>query len=1648
MSLRSLTRILWTALKAVAVLLVGLGVVFLLLTRTDRGRNLVVDAMVDRFDQRYAGSLEIERLEGTLSAGLRAREVKLLDPRGHLVVRSESVQFRPRWWDLLRRRVTIRSLHLRNADLFLVRPRPGAPFTLSSALRRTSGVPDSTVGDWELFATDLTVRSGAIHTAAPGPPGEPAPNRFDPANTSVDSLDLAATLEWGSRSRLVDVQRASGYLPELDLPLRSLQGQLVIEPDTWSLQQIELRTARTRLAGSARLDSFLTERPRALPDLVPDLDRAGRVRLHLAPSRLSGREVSLFRPDLRMRDTLRASAEIRGAPDSLVVDSFALARGRSRVTGSATVESGLDSVRVRFRTEAAPLDPTDLETVFSEWTPDRMRTVGPVRGPIDGRAAWEASPGARPAEEGGWDVAAELALSGEGGRISGTVDVSGDPTSPVRYRGRVRMSDLDPGALLDRPSLEGALSGRVELSGRGVSGEELTAEGSVHLGPSRIGPRSVDSLTVSLVRSPDRVRARTRLYQGDGYLVGEATYLPSPAAPRYRLDLRTRHLDLATLIPSDTLHTDLDAELSLNGRGTAETGYRGTATVRLDSSSVRIPRGTLPIAPALTRMVLRPRSSSLPRFEVSGDLVEARISGDYPLDLLTRGARTWARAFARSWEEVTDKTLPQVSASPADAPGSIGGTENESSSGSETGRPSVAGPSAAEQQAALNAALVEEGFENGLRGTGTITVRRTLLFTTITSGVPRLTGPFSLSARWHLDADSLRLDTELTGDSLAGPRLRTMNLTANGSVRARYGPSLVDETRLTARVRIGRLDRGAQTYRGNRVLLSYAPRSARVQVESDSIGTTGALRAAVDVDLLPDRNRLTVEALNLELRDTQWITPEPQTIDWYRNGWVFHDLYLRQRQTARPEAPRDSIPHLALTGTLADRGQRSATLRAQRLRLEDFSRIVGLRRPWGGALEADVTLARPRGAVEATGTVRVRDLSFDGHPLGRLEADSRFVPGSDRIEVSMELAHAAPLPNGVQNQLTAEGVVGLPSYDTRGTYLDPGFIDLDVRVGEADLFFFEDIFDEVADVDGVARGTGQIGGTFRRPVFQGDVQIPGGSFRMPRFGLTYELSGPVRISREGFHLNSVRVTDGTGGSASVSGDILFNDYEFWSFDLTGQAEEFQIVDVTNSRSLPWYGRIWASGSASLTGPLDDALLRSDDLTSTPASELYIPVRAVEPETDEAYIVYVDSTGTPSDRIARPRQPAFVPAAQRDENVFLENLDMNLNIDAPRGSTVHLVFDPLLGDAVEAVGSGRIQFNVTDGDVTTFGTFNVTGGEYLFTASEMFSRRFELEPGSTITWDGDPIDAQLDIQATYRTRASLAGLPGRDASERIPMVIWLDMTGRVSSPTVDLRLAIDRDERTQVTAISSLEPILNDEERAAEYATSVLLTNSFRLTLTGDTQGLTESVDQLAFSTLSQLVANQLNRFVNHALSNVDINLGVQQGTNVQDLDVTYGVALYLLDERLVIRGQGVYETAESQTTSDNLQGKITVEVRLNQSVSVEVFYRREDEILETISSTAPSYGAGVSYQTEFTSWSAFLNRRLEGWKKMWSWFTELILPSAPLPERTASPPTDSSSVAPVDSVGAEPPDTIRTDTTEGPLLPPPEAALPPELIAH
>ncbi|HYE96777.1 MAG TPA: translocation/assembly module TamB domain-containing protein [Rubricoccaceae bacterium] len=1508
-----------------ALLAALLGVVlFFGLTRTEVGRDALRAQAERSFAQRFQGRLAIGYLRGSLVGELHARDVRLYDPAGQLVLSADSVDLWPTWRALFTRAFVASRLVLHRPRLALLRHADGR-WNLAEVFRpRRSRLGPAR--PLSLRLTTVEIADGEVRTSRRG--AAPAIVRngglFDFTDALLTDLDARLALDWSPDEKRVVVRDFRGGLPDQGIRVRMLEGELFLEEGRVVAEHVRLATDRTRLAGQLVLGG--------LSGPARDLD----LRVHLRPSHLDAREVRAFVPSSPLAADLDLAGRASGSLAEFDLVGLDLAHGASRLRGSGRVSGLPDSAAVAFELDPSTLHAEDLTTLLPLSLPEPLARLGTVElgGALAG--SLRRSPAGLVVH-----LDSDLRLATDAGGFEGQLALRLVPGAALRYRVEGQTREFDPAALTGNPALVGRLNGYVGIAPVEASPSAGGVDFQIALGSSAFAGREADSLAAEGRWTGDRLDAVVALRQGPSQLRGHmGVDRSSPDAPALSFEGVARDFDLRQLLP-EAPATRVSGPLRLVATGASAASLVAEVEGTFDRAEVTDAAGrwhALPLGEA--RLSLSPPGRAGPRLALTTEALTVRLDGDVPtLEALALG-RQWGATLAQRWPmRPTTAPVPRRSSAPPRA----------------------------------------FAFEMEVHQPDRLRV--------LLGALPDLTPGTTLSLSGLAGGDTL----DASGD-VAMPRFATSNAEAR-HVEARLALRAgrhTDGVELNVDARADSLRLGGLRFVAPVLALAVAGHEGHVTLSAPTDPTTGSgISLRAEIDSLDRSVRLTLDEVRLAAAGLTLTSRGRGAVLLQSDGVQIDGLTLvRAGEHGTPQeiALRGQVSASRTDTLFADvRGVDLAEI-AEAARVRPFGALPG------GRIDAQLAAVAVLGRPEITGAATIGQLTLGDRLVGELTATSQFVPGREGVAVEV---HLEPVKSDrgatlrvERNDLHAEGTVRFPGRDAGGRR-DPGALDLQLDVRRADLFFFDLLFPAViADASGFLSGTGQIGGSFSRPVFEADLEAQYVSAAVPEFNLRFGGEGRLRVDREGVHLLESRFIDKRGGTATFTGSVLFNEYRYFSLGFEGVLNEVEVIDVAASSTLPFYGHLRASGTVGVEGPVDRVRLRSTDVVTTEDSELFIPITAEGAAADRGFLVYADSLGRIPERQVRQSVVGRRPTAERS---FTEGLEMDLSLTAPPGSTVHLVFDPLIGDVITARGRAQLQLVRHGGEFQTFGQFTASGGAYLFTAGEVFTRRFLIEPGGTLTWEGDPVDARLDLTASYRTRASLAGLnvPGAER-QRVPLVLRADVAGRLSAPLVGLRIDLDADPRASRSAAAEvLRPLLNDPDRQAIYATSVLLTGTFLLApvenaaTSGET--LAGAADELLFTSLSQLVSTRLNLFLNQALASehVEVLFDVQPtdlegGLNA--FDVTYGVALRFLDERLVIRGEGVYQQLETVSGTDALQGRVGVEVRLTPDVSLEVFYRRESELLGGAGvGTTPygAYGVGLSYETQFASWRALLREMLE-----------------------------------------------------------------------
>ncbi|MEO6190545.1 MAG: translocation/assembly module TamB domain-containing protein, partial [Saprospiraceae bacterium] len=293
----------------------------------------------------------------------------------------------------------------------------------------------------------------------------------------------------------------------------------------------------------------------------------------------------------------------------------------------------------------------------------------------------------------------------------------------------------------------------------------------------------------------------------------------------------------------------------------------------------------------------------------------------------------------------------------------------------------------------------------------------------------------------------------------------------------------------------------------------------------------------------------------------------------------------------------------------------------------------------------------------------------------------------------------------------------------------------------------------------------------------------------------------------------------------------------------------------------------------------------------------------------------------------------------------------------------------------------------DNTFTINGYYQISSGQYLFTLLNFVNKPFKLKKGGRIIWTGDPLNADINVNATYEG-LNISPAPLLDelsitderVKERTRVDLTMNMRGSLLKPDINFKLSFPD---ISGGLRNLLEPKLryleqNPEQMNQQVATLIL----FRTFIgTSSNIGLLSSVRSTGINTISEFLSNQVSIFVSNLLSEafgkvdfisgVDFNVnydanktvyGTQQ-TNASELAVN--LKQRLLNDQLSFSFGGNYGNSSAINPNNSYFNPESI-IEWNTPVAglkMKIYYRGVDGI----DGVRRRVGTGVSYRKEFNS---------------------------------------------------------------------------------
>ncbi len=494
---------------------------------------------------------------------------------------------------------------------------------------------------------------------------------------------------------------------------------------------------------------------------------------------------------------------------------------------------------------------------------------------------------------------------------------------------------------------------------------------------------------------------------------------------------------------------------------------------------------------------------------------------------------------------------------------------------------------------------------------------------------------------------------------------------------------------------------------------------------------------------------------------------------------------------------------------------------------------------------------------------------------------------------------------------------GLYNYKDSGNTLQA-----DLQSKTIQLSILEPYLDGIFDqINGTATTNLQLTGGNDHQFLNGTVHVNSGSFKIGYTKCRYLLDNQtIQFTDDAIRFDLIKLKDTLNNTATLNGTIHHNLFDEISFEnVKLETGKFAILNTTKTDNADFYGNVIGKATLNINGPINNTQI---DIEGEPSildtSHIYIPTSDSKESNKKDYIEFVQ----------------FGKLLENKTSFQNSNIICNLSIKANPSCKVDVILDEETGDIIKGQGEGTIKIRVGNIEPLSIrGTYKLSRGEYNFNFQTFLQKPFTLNSGGTISWNGDPYQANIDIYAEYLAKnvdiSSLSTSGGFKQKEDIKIISHL--TGNLQSPLVkfDLELPERSDAKRDDIIVKRLAEFKNDDNEMNKQVASLLLFNTFIL---GNqnflTQGnastlITNTIGGAISSLLTTLLNKELEKATKGILSTyIDINptLDLQKSASQLQANIRAGLKI-LLSNKLVMLVGGNLDYNNTNFASQQLEKK-------------------------------------------------------------------------------------------------------------------------------
>ena len=709
--------------------------------------------------------------------------------------------------------------------------------------------------------------------------------------------------------------------------------------------------------------------------------------------------------------------------------------------------------------------------------------------------------------------------------------------------------------------------------------------------------------------------------------------------------------------------------------------------------------------------------------------------------------------------------------------------------------------------------------------------------------------------------------------------------------------------------------------------------------------------------------KLIFDPKDFYLMNNRWGIAADNFIEFGKQGFRVHHLFI------------DHAGNQVNIASVHDRFNDDLNIAIRNFRLDDLSQIVekdtSLVR---GTLDGNLLLKQVNNAYGLVADATISNLIVREIPIGNmsLKADN---PEGKKFDFDVNLS-------GPDNRLTAKGYY-IPNGGDQAIRIETAIQSLSMKTLEAFSM------GQITEAAGTLTGNILTEGNAGMPDISGELVFNNAflkpSFLNNRLELKHET---IELKKDGVYFKTFTMLDGDQHTAIIDGSVQMKQFSDFVFALQVNTSDFLLFNTTARNNKEFFGRMVIDSKIQVNGPMDLPVVNAKVKMKKGSNFTFsVPEDKLTTDKGEDVVEFDNSVKL---------NPILLRADKTGgQTSGMTGFDLSSIIEVDKEATLRLLMDPASADSLVVKGEAALSFTMDQsGKMSLTGAYNLNEGSYLVSLESVIKKKFDIDAGSTIIWNGDPMDAEISINASYSVRASpydlvadqLSGRSDADKSgykQRYPFHVILKLRGKILHPEISFAIQLrPEDKGIMDGAVDQKLSMLNEDPSALNKQVFALLVLN-RFVQENPFQSETAGTSALIRSTVSKFLSNQINQLSSKVLPGMEVNFDIQSYNDYQTgqakgrTQVEIGVKKQLFNERLSVQLGGAIDVEgdrAKQNSASDITSDVTIEYKLNKDGSLRLKGFRHNQYEGAIEGQLVETGTGVVFVRDFNRWKRLFKK--------------------------------------------------------------------------